>query len=88
MPPPTPEEITPEFLATCCGGSEQMPPFLRSWAATMRVHGLLGPGPALATRRFESQGVMPEYFPGAYDDREFWERARDRNTETADFLTN
>ncbi len=22
-------------------------------------------------------------FPGAYDDREFWERARDRNTETA-----
>ncbi len=25
-------------------------------------------------------------FPGAYDDREFWERARDRNTETASAL--
>ena len=69
LPPPTPEEITPEFLATCCGGSEQMPPFLRSELRQyMHDHGLLGPGPALATRRFESQGVMPEYFPGAYDD--------------------
>ena len=26
----------------------------------------------------------PRY--GAYDDREFWERARDRNTETASAL--
>ena len=25
-------------------------------------------------------------FPGAYDSREFWERARDRNTQTADAL--
>ena len=25
-------------------------------------------------------------FPGAYDAREFWERARDRNTRTADLL--
>jgi glucosamine-6-phosphate deaminase len=25
-------------------------------------------------------------FPGAYDDREFWERARDRNSDTADTL--
>ena len=25
-------------------------------------------------------------FPGAYDDREFWERARDRNRDTADRL--
>jgi len=25
-------------------------------------------------------------FPGAYDVREFWERARDRNRETADRL--
>jgi glucosamine-6-phosphate deaminase len=25
-------------------------------------------------------------FPGAYDDREFWERARDRNRDTADTL--
>ena len=25
-------------------------------------------------------------FPGAYDRREFWERARDRNRDTADAL--
>src|SRR5690606_38489431 len=25
-------------------------------------------------------------FPGAYDEREFWQRARDRNTNTADAL--
>ena len=25
-------------------------------------------------------------FPGAYDTREFWERARDRNRETAEAL--
>jgi glucosamine-6-phosphate deaminase len=25
-------------------------------------------------------------FPGAYDDREFWERARDRNRDTADMM--
>jgi glucosamine-6-phosphate deaminase len=25
-------------------------------------------------------------FPGAYDDREFWQRARDRNCETASAL--
>jgi glucosamine-6-phosphate deaminase len=27
-------------------------------------------------------------FPGAYDTREFWERARDRNTRTAELLNN
>jgi glucosamine-6-phosphate deaminase len=27
-------------------------------------------------------------FPGAYDDREFWQRARDRNRETAETLNN
>jgi glucosamine-6-phosphate deaminase len=25
-------------------------------------------------------------FPGAYDEREFWQRARDRNRDTADTL--
>ncbi len=68
LEPPLLEKITPEFLAACCGGSEQMrftPPGLRQY---MHDHGLLGPGPALVTHGFESQGVMPEYFPGAYDD--------------------
>jgi hypothetical protein len=65
---PEPEKITKEFLASCRGGSEQMrfmPPGLRDY---MYHHGLLGPGPALVTRGYESQGIMPEYFPGAYDD--------------------
>ena len=62
--PPSPEEITPEFLSTCCGGSEQMPRFLRAKVRQyMLEHGLLGPGPALVTRGFNSMGVMPEYFP-------------------------
>ena len=30
--------------------------------------GLFGPGPALVARGFESQGLMPEYYPAAYDD--------------------
>ena len=34
----------------------------------MHTHGLLGPGAALVTHGFESQGVMPEYFPAGYDD--------------------
>ena len=69
LPTPPPEQITPEFLASCCGGSEQMPSFLRGEIrAYMHEHGLLGPGPALTTRRYESLGVMPEYFPAGYDD--------------------
>ena len=68
LAPPPPEQITPEFLASCCGGSEQMPSFLRSEVrAYMHEHGLLGPGPALVTHGYESQGVMPEYFPAGYD---------------------
>ena len=31
-------------------------------------HGLFGPGPALVTPGFKSQGLMPENFPAAYDD--------------------
>ena len=69
LAPPPPDQITPEFLASCCGGSEQMPSFLRSEVrAYMHEHGLLGPVPALVTRGYESLGVMPEYFPVGYDD--------------------
>ena len=68
MTPPPPEKVTPEFLATCCGGSERMhflPPEARPY---MAEHGLFGPGAALVARGFESQGLMPEHFPPAYDD--------------------
>ena len=70
LKPPLPEQIAPEFLAACCGGSEQMPGFLRTAELRqyMHNHGLFGPGPALVTRGYESQGVMPEYFPAGYDD--------------------
>ena len=70
MEPPLRAQVTPEYLATCRGGSEQMPGFLRTSECRHYMHdrGLFGPGPALVTRGFESQGVMPEYFPGAYDD--------------------
>ena len=66
---PPSDQISPEFLESCCGGSEQMPSFLRSEVrAYMHEQGLLGPGPALVTRGYESLGVMPEYFPAGYDD--------------------
>ncbi|HCQ04080.1 MAG TPA: hypothetical protein DIT99_26820 [Candidatus Latescibacteria bacterium] len=68
LQPPEPEKITQAFLTACCGGSEQMrfmSPGLREY---MYDQGLFGPGSALVTRGFESQGMMPEYFPGAYDD--------------------
>ncbi len=70
LPPPPPEQITPEFLDGCCGGSEQMPQFLRTAECRgyMHKHGLHGPGSSLVTRGFESQGIMPEYSPFCYDD--------------------
>ena len=68
LPPPLPERITPEFLATCCGGSEKMRFMPGETDLYMRDQGLFGPGPALVTRGFESQGLMPEKFPAAYDD--------------------
>lgn len=69
LAPPPPEQITPGFLESCCGGSEQMPGFLRSEVrGYMHECGLLGPGPELVTRGYESLGVMPEYFPAGYDD--------------------
>ncbi len=70
LPPPPPDQITAEFLNSCCGGSERMPGFLRTAECRgyMHDHGLFGPSPALVTRGFESQGVMPEYFPFGYDE--------------------
>ena len=68
LQPPLPEQITPEFLATCCGGSEQMRFMPRGLIRYMSDHGLFGPGPALVTRGYESQGVMPEHFSIGYDD--------------------
>ena len=69
LAPPPSEQITPEFLESCFGGSEQMPGFLRSEVrGYMHEHGLLSPGPALVTHGYESLGVMPEYFPAGYDD--------------------
>ena len=40
FPPPLPEQITPEFLAACCGGSEQMPGFLRTAELRRYMHHL------------------------------------------------
>ena len=46
-----------------------MPLFLKTEARKyMYQYGLLGPGPALVARGFDSIGVMPEYFPVGYND--------------------
>lgn len=68
LQPPLPERITAEFKATCLGGSEQMSFMSPETRLYMHERGIFGPGPALVTHGFESEGVMPEYFPGAYDD--------------------
>lgn len=68
LDPPEPEKITPQFLETCCGGSEQMKfmqPGLRDY---MLIHGMFGPEPSLVTNGFESKGMFPEYWPAGYDD--------------------
>ena len=70
LPAPDPEVHTPEFLATCRGGSEQMrviqtTPGLRDY---MKDHGLFGPGTVPAADGAGWEGVMPEYFAPAYDD--------------------
>jgi hypothetical protein len=65
---PKPEDVTARSLVACCGGSEQMrfqPPGLRDY---MYEHGLFGPPPTPMAKDFEWQGMMPEYFPLAYDD--------------------
>jgi hypothetical protein len=68
LKPPLSERTTPEFLASCCGGSEQMRFMNRGLRNYMKTHGLLEPEPTMVTRGYESQGVMPEHFPGLYDD--------------------
>ena len=68
LPEPTPEQTTPEFLASCCGGSEQMRFMSPELRAYMYEHGLFGTGLASVAAEFEWQGMMPEYFPLAYDD--------------------
>lgn len=63
---PAPESITPDALAGYCGGSEQMgfqPPGLRDY---MYSQGLFDEH--LAVGDVAWQGMMPEYFPLAYDD--------------------
>ena len=63
---PDPEKVTPEALGDYRGGSEQMrfqPTGLRDY---MYAHGLFDPG--LVAEGFVWQGMMPEYFPLAYDD--------------------
>ena len=67
---PDPEVHAPGFLASCCGGSEQMrviqmTPGLRDY---MKDHGLFGPGTVPAAEGRGWEGVMPEYFSPAYDD--------------------
>lgn len=62
---PDPAKITAEFLASCCGGSEQMrfqPKGLRQY---MYEKGLFDPG--LEAAQCPWEGLMPEYFPLAYD---------------------
>ena len=62
---PDPDTITFEALASYCGGSEQMrfqQPGLRDF---MYKEGLFDR--ALATEGIDWQGMMPEYFPLAYD---------------------
>lgn len=68
MDPVIPENVTPEAKAACCGGSEQDRFMSRNWRAKMHIHGLFGPEPTLVTSGFESQGIMPEFFPAAYDE--------------------
>ncbi len=68
MDPVEAARITPEVKAACCGGSEQTHFMSADWRTKMHRHGLLGPGPAMVTNGFESQGILPEFFPPAYDD--------------------
>ena len=65
---PDPDKIGPAARRAFCGGSEQMkfmPPDLRTY---MYQQGLLEPEPGLVVPGGQSEGVFPEYFPGAYDD--------------------
>ena len=68
LTPPDPEHLGAEFLSACCGGSERAGYMGHDWRKYMNAFGILGPGPGLVTKGFESQGFMPEYFPQAYDE--------------------
>ena len=62
---PPPEQITPEFLESCCGGSEQMPGFLRGEIrAYMHEHGLRGPGSSVSHAWIRVPGCHAGIFPG------------------------
>ncbi|MFT5368907.1 MAG: hypothetical protein ACI8V2_003880 [Candidatus Latescibacterota bacterium] len=66
---PIRNDITPEARAKYCGGSELIHHFIsKELREYMKDHGLVEPGPTLVTRNHESHGVMPEWFPGLYDD--------------------
>ena len=65
LAPPPPEQITPEFLESCCGGSEQMPSFLRSETrAYMYEHGLLRSGSSVSHTQIQVAGSHAGIFPG------------------------
>jgi hypothetical protein len=63
---PDPQKITPQFLASCCGGSEQMAFQSRGLREYMYRHGIFDS--AMEIAGCEWQGMMPEYFSLAYDD--------------------
>ena len=65
LPAPDPKTCTPESLAACCGGSEQMrviqlTPGLRDY---MKDHGLFGPGTVPASDGSSGRGSCPSTTP-------------------------
>jgi len=63
LPRPAPESITPQALAGYGGGSEQMQCVSPELEHYMREHGTS----EIAARGIKTNGVMPEFFPPAYD---------------------
>ena len=64
LPRPAPEAITPQALAGYGGGSEQMGCVsgkLREYMNKYRI-------PEIAAGEIKTNGILPEYFPPAYDD--------------------
>jgi len=68
MTSPSPDRVSRSFLEACVGESERMRFMPRGLRDYMKDHGLLDPEPTLVTNGHESFGVMPEWFPGLYDD--------------------
>ena len=52
LPSADPDRVTSEFLARCCGGSEQMKFLQPGWRDYMHDHGPFGPGPELVMRGY------------------------------------